>query len=158
MKKGGIMKHRKLRPRGKMLDFGTIKRDGDLFGNERTKSIVLTFLSNSDWILMAKPNSSDSFFRGLFTDESSPLSYIAKTKGCKNGTRYHPLIMNDYIIIASGSKTANEGQEVDIKLRLNAPKHVKPGDYNASIDFVLLTKERYMQKANPIPREPCTCS
>ncbi len=158
MKKGGKMKQGNLKSKEKMLDFGTIRRDGDLFSKERTKTIVFTVFSNSEWILLAKPNSGDSFFNGLFIEESSPLSYCVKTKGCRNGNKYYPFIQDDYIIIASGEKTASEGQEVEIKLKLSASDDLESGDYDASIDFVLLTKERYMQKTNALPQELCTCS
>jgi hypothetical protein len=152
------MKYGGLKSKEKKLDFGTIRRDEDFFGNERTRTIVLTVFSNSEWILMAKPNSEDSFFNSLFTEGSSPLSYCVKTEGGRNGNKFFPLIQDDYIIIASGKKTSGNGQEVEIRLKLSTDVNMQSGDYNASIDFVLLTKERYMQKINPLSTELCTCS
>jgi hypothetical protein len=157
-RKGGIMKQGTLESKERKLDFGTIRRDGDLFGEERTKTIVLTVFSNTEWILLAKPNTSDSFFSSLFTEESSPLRYCVKTKGCRNGNKYYPFVLDDFIIIASGDKTVNEGQEVEIRIRLNTNGAMASGNYDASIDFVLLTKERYMQKTNALPQELCSCS
>jgi hypothetical protein len=153
-----MMKFGGLKSKGKKLDFGTIRRDGDLFGSKRTRTIILTVFSNSEWILMAKPNSEDSAFNSLFTEASSPLSYCVKTKGCRNGNEFYPMVRDDFIIIASGKKTNNNGQEVEIRLKLSADLKMESGDYNASIDFVLLTRERYMQRMNPVSKELCTCS
>ncbi len=58
-----------------VLDFGTIRRDGDPLGASRIKEITMTVFSKSEWILLAKPNSSDSFFDRLFTDSPPPISY-----------------------------------------------------------------------------------
>jgi hypothetical protein len=129
-----------------VLDFGNINKYTDPEDSSLFKTIVLTVYSNTTWILLAKPSSSDSFFNNLFTDDSTPLSYSVKTKGTHDNFRFHPFIQDDYIIIASGKKTPSEGQEVEINLRINKGESVNPGEHTANIDFVLLTKERYIQK------------
>lgn len=128
-----------------VLDFGTIRRDDDILSNIRTKEIIMTVFSKSEWILLAKPNSSDSFFDRLFTDSPPPISYSVKTER-NHRNRFYPFIYDDYIIIASGKKTSKKGKKLEIELRLNAISNLESGDHTASIDFVLLTKDIYEQK------------
>ena len=134
-----------MKTKDSILDFGTIKTDSDLFGNTCIKKkIIMTVYSNSEWILLAKPNSSDSIFNSFFTDETSPISYSVKTENLHTSNEFYPFIRDEYSIIASGKETSQKGQKIEIELRLNG--NIESVDQKTSIDFVLLTKNRYEQK------------
>ena len=134
-----------MKTKDSILDFGTIKTDSELFGNTCVKNkIIITVYSNSEWILLAKPNSSDSIFNSSFTDETSPISYSVKTENLHTSNEFYPFIRDEYSIIASGKETSHKGQKIEIELRLNG--NIETVEQTASIDFVLLTKDRYGQK------------
>ncbi len=139
------MKLGKMKANEALLDFGTIKRDEEFLEKISAKTIMLTVFSNYEWILLAKPNSSDSIFSSLFTNETSPLMYSVRTNGVK-ANDFYPFIKDEYIIIASGKKTTSEGQIIEIEFRLNSIDNLNTGTHSSSIDFVLLTKDRYKQK------------
>ncbi len=139
-----------------LLDFGTIRKDACLESNEKIKDITLTVFSNTEWILLAKSNSGNSFFNSLFKDDSSPVSYSVKTKDYHTNNRFYPFIQDDYIIIASGEKTSNEGLELLISLRLNGLQSIKNGTHSTSIDFILLTKDRYIKKMDFVDNSYCS--
>jgi len=139
------MKHSKMKSNEMLLDFGTIMEYEKSRVNETKKNITLTVYSNATWILLAKPCSDDSRFKSLFIDEDSPLSYCIKTMGSHSNNRFYPFIQDDYVILASGEKTSEKGNEIEIQLRLNNLDKMGYGSHNASIDFVLLTREKYMR-------------
>ena len=144
------MKQERMNTNQVELDFGAINKYTDPIDHSRIKKIVLTVYSNTTWILLAKPNSSDSFFNTLFTEESSPLSYSVKTKGTHDNYRFHPFIQDDYIIIASGKETAPDGQTAsDLNSINNGDHRFVAGGTNEVITPQDFQRARYaLQKAN----------
>ncbi len=122
-----------------------IRRDGKPHCNRKMKKIVMTVYSNSDWILLAKPTGNCSTFMRRFSDEVPSMKYSVKTKGHTKDT-FFPFISDDYIILASGEMTSQEGQKVEVELCLNDNKYLESQKYTPSLDFVLLTKDRREQK------------
>jgi len=141
-----------------LLDFGTIRTYEKPRTFDKKKTIVFTVYSNATWILLAKPNLSNLKFNHLFSDDNCSLSYSIKTEGLHSNNRFYPFIQDDYVIIASGEKTSNKGKEVEIELRLNHPNTLEIGNHTSNIDFVLLTKERYVQKIEHSSNNFCTTS
>lgn len=138
------MKQEKMKADKTLLDFGSISKK-ETESNIRMKDIVLTVYSNSEWILLAKPNRNDFLRNNGLRGNGAFLSYQVKTSE-PNSEKFYPFIKDDYIIIASGEKTEKNGHKLEIVLRLEKSKNQSPGKHMESIDFVLLTKERYYKK------------